>query len=166
MSPEEIIIIYSVLNLYFVLQDDIMKKSGNWSGFFTYGKTTGSRNPFDVHITFKRDGASRVLEGTGKDEGGEFELKGSLETDEIIRFRKQYMDQTNGDLSIKYAARLKGEAQMEGRWWIPGHPKMHGDFYMHFQPYEVGEAVKPAWNVVLVMFLTNDLIRIYESEQN
>lgn len=45
-----------------------MKNSGNWTGFFTYDKTTGSENHFEVDIQFKMDGANRVLYGKGKDD--------------------------------------------------------------------------------------------------
>lgn len=114
-----------------------MNNSGNWTGFFTYDKTTGSQNPFEVDIQFKMDGANRVLYGKGKDESGEFELIDSLLTGDIIRFRKKYLAQGKNDISIKYAGRLKGSTQIEGKWWIPGGNKMHGRFFMRHAIYEV-----------------------------
>ena len=78
-----------------------MENSGNWTGFFTYEKTTGSENHFEVDIQFKMDGANRVLYGKGKDDSGEeFELIDSLLTEDIIRFRKKYLAQENSDVSI------------------------------------------------------------------
>ena len=115
-----------------------MKNSGNWTGFFTYEKTTGSENHFEVDIQFKMDGANRILYGKGKDGSGEeFELIDSLLTEDIIRFRKKYLAQGNSDVSIKYAGRLKGNTQIEGKWWIPGKNKMHGRFFMRHKAYEV-----------------------------
>lgn len=115
-----------------------MNNSGNWSGFFTYDKTTGSKNQFEVNIDFKMDGANKALYGKGSDLGGEFELIDSLVTDTIVRFRKRYLKKGNDQqLSIKYAGRLKGNAQIEGKWWIPGKRKMHGFFFMRYDPYEV-----------------------------
>ncbi|XP_044164361.1 uncharacterized protein LOC122948491 [Acropora millepora] len=114
-----------------------MNNSGNWSGFFTYDKTTGSKNQFEVNIDFKMDGANKALYGKGSDLGGEFELIDSLVTDNIVRFRKRYLKKGNDQqLSIKYAGRLKGNAQIEGKWWIPGKRKMHGFFFMRYDPYE------------------------------
>lgn len=114
-----------------------MNNSGNWTGFFTYAKTTGGRNPFDVNIEFKMDGANKVLHGEGNDAGGAFELIDSLVTGDIIRFRKKYLNRENNELSIKYAGRLKGNGQIEGKWWVPGRKKMHGFFFMRFEAYEV-----------------------------
>ncbi|XP_078353836.1 uncharacterized protein LOC144638515 [Oculina patagonica] len=117
-------------------EDDIMNNSGNWTGFFTYDKTTGSQTPFEVDIQFKMDGANRVLYGKGKDESGEFELIDSLLTGDIIRFRKKYLAQGKNDISIKYAGRLKGSTQIDGKWWFPGGKKMHGRFFMRHTAYE------------------------------
>ena len=114
-----------------------MKNSGNWTGFFTYEKTTGSENHFEVDIQFKMDGANRALYGKGKDDNGEFELIDSLLTGDIIRFRKKYLTQGKSDVSIKYAGRLKGNTQIEGKWWIPGGKKMHGRFFMRHKAFEV-----------------------------
>lgn len=126
------------MKTFFQLQEDVMNNSGNWSGFFTYDKTTGSKNQFEVNIDFKMDGANKALYGKGSDLGGEFELIDSLVTDTIVRFRKRYLKKDNGQqLSIKYAGRLKGNAQIEGKWWIPGKRKMHGFFFMRYDPYEV-----------------------------
>ena len=114
-----------------------MKNSGNRTGFFTYEKTTGSENHFEVDIQFKMDGANRALYGKGKDDNGEFELIDSLLTGDIIRFRKKYLAQGKSDVSIKYAGRLKGNTQIEGKWWIPGGKKMHGRFFMRHKAFEV-----------------------------
>ena len=114
-----------------------MNNSGNWTGFFTYAQTTGSRNPFEVDIEFKMDGANRALYGKGHDASGEFELVDSLVTGDIIRFRKKYLNQEKNNVPIKYAGRLKGNAQIEGKWWVPGQKKMHGLFFMRFETYEV-----------------------------
>lgn len=117
-------------------EEDVMNNSGNWTGFFTYDKTTGSRNHFQVNIEFKMEGANRALYGKGSDAGGAFELIDSLVKDDIIRFRKRYLNNDSGEVSIKYAGRLKGKAQIEGRWWIPGRGKMHGFFFMRCEAYE------------------------------
>lgn len=123
---------------FFQLQNDVMNNSGNWSGFFTYDKTTGSKSQFKVNINFKMDGANKALYGKGSDVGGAFELIDSLVTDNIVRFRKRYLNKGNGQqLPIKYAGRLKGNAQIEGKWWIPGQKKMHGFFFMRYEAYEV-----------------------------
>jgi len=115
-----------------------MNNSGNWTGFFTYAKTTGGRNPFEVDIKFKMDGANKVLYGRGNDASGEFELTDSLVTGDIIRFRKKYLNQGNSNMPIiKYTGRLKGNAQIEGKWWVPGQKKMHGFFFMRYEAYEV-----------------------------
>ena len=114
-----------------------MNNSGNWTGFFTYAKTTGGKNPFEVDIQFKMDGANKVLYGKGNDASGEFEFTDSLVTGDIIRFRKKYLNQGNSQLSIKYAGRLKGNAQIEGKWWVSGQKKMNGFFFMRYEAYEV-----------------------------
>lgn len=62
-----------------------MLNSGNWTGFFTFAKTTGSRNMFNVQLTFKTEGANNVLQGNGTDESGAFELVDSLVVDDIVR---------------------------------------------------------------------------------
>ncbi|KAJ7383008.1 hypothetical protein OS493_031178 [Desmophyllum pertusum] len=124
-------------------QDDVMNNSGNWTGFFTYDKTTGSRNSFEVDIQFKMDGANRVLYGKGNDDSGEFELIDSLLTGDMIRFRKKYLKQGKNDVSIKYAGRLKGNTQIDGKWWIPGVKKMHGRFFIRHNAYEENLVIKP-----------------------
>ncbi|CAH3172387.1 unnamed protein product [Porites evermanni] len=117
-------------------EEDVMNNSGNWTGFFTYAKTTGSRNSFKVDIKFKVDGANKILVGKGHDASGAFELIDSLVTGDIVRFRKKYLNQENNDMLIKYAGRLKGNAQIEGKWWIPGEKKIHGFFFMRYEAYE------------------------------
>lgn len=114
-----------------------MNNSGTWTGFFTYDKTTGSRNTFEVDIRFKMDGANKVIYGKGSDDSGEFELIDSLLTGNIIRFRKKYLNQGNKDFSIKYAGQLKGNTQIDGKWWVPGGEKMRGKFFMRHKGYEV-----------------------------
>ena len=114
-----------------------MNNSGNWTGFFTYAKTTGSKTSFEVDIEFKMDGANKILYGKGNDASGEFELVDSLVTGDIMRFRKKYLNKEMSDVSIKYAGRLKGNAQIEGKWWVPGQKKMHGMFFMRYAAYEV-----------------------------
>lgn len=114
-----------------------MNNSGTWTGFFTYDKTTGSRNTFEVDVQFKMDGANKVIYGKGSDDSGEFELIDSLLTGNIIRFRKKYLNQGNKDFSIKYAAQLKGNTQIDGKWWVPGGEKMRGKFFMRLKGYEV-----------------------------
>ncbi|KAM7444632.1 hypothetical protein ABFA07_006733 [Porites harrisoni] len=117
-------------------EEDVMNNSGNWTGFFTYAKTTGGRNSFKVDIKFKVDGANKILVGKGHDASGAFELIDSLVTGDIVRFRKKYLNQENDDVLIKYAGRLKGNAQIEGKWWIPGEKKIHGFFFMRYEAYE------------------------------
>ena len=114
-----------------------MNNSGNWTGFFTYDKTTGSRTTFEVDMQFKMDGANKALYGKGSDDSGEFELIDSLLTGDIIRFRKKYLTKGKNEFSIKYAGRLKGNTQIEGMWWVPGGKKMRGKFFMRHKGYEV-----------------------------
>ena len=38
---------------------------------------------------------------------------------------------------IKYAGRIKGQATIEGKWWIPGQERMNGNFFMYYTAYEV-----------------------------
>lgn len=66
-----------------------MNHSGNWSGFFTFAKTTGSRNNFNVHLTFKTEGANKVVYGRGIDDSGEFEFVDSLVAHDIVRYIKK-----------------------------------------------------------------------------
>lgn len=132
-----------------------MDNSGNWTGFFTYAKTTGSRNSFKVDIKFKVDGANKILVGKGHDASGAFELIDSLVTGDIVRFRKKYLNQENNDVLIKYAGRLKGNAQIEGKWWIPGEKKIHGFFFMRYEAYEVCSRSKSQFFANFGLFLNS-----------
>ena len=132
-----------------------MNNSGNWTGFFTYAKTTGGRNSFKVDIKFKVDGANKILVGKGQDASGAFELIDSLVTGDIVRFRKKYHNQENNDVLIKYAGRLKGNAQIEGKWWIPGEKKIHGFFFMRYEAYEVCSRSKSQFFVIFGLFLNS-----------
>ncbi|EDO48200.1 predicted protein [Nematostella vectensis] len=129
-------IVFPLANSKF--EDDIMHNTGNWTGFFTYSKTTGSRTAFDVHLTFRTDGANKVLQGNGTDEGGQFEFTDSLVAENIVRFRKRYVDMRPEEPvhTIKYAGRIKGGSTIEGLWWVPGHPRMHGKFFMYYKKYD------------------------------
>ncbi|KAK3737070.1 hypothetical protein QZH41_013879 [Actinostola sp. cb2023] len=114
-------------------EEDIMNNSGNWSGFFSFAKTTGSQSKFNVQLTFKTEGANKVLYGHGMDESGSFEFVDSLVANDVVRFRKKY---AGDDLVIKYAGRIKAQATIEGKWWIPGQERMNGNFFMYYTDYE------------------------------
>ena len=51
-----------------------MKSSGEWRGYFTYAKTTGSQNRFTANIKFAMSGKNRLVAGEGRDAGGKFEI--------------------------------------------------------------------------------------------
>lgn len=129
-----------------------MNNSGNWTGFFTYAKTTGGRNSFKVDIKFKVDGANKILVGKGHDASGAFELIDSLVTGDIVRFRKKYLNQENDDVLIKYAGRLKGNAQIEGKWWIPGEKKIHGFSSCVMRPMRYVQDQNLNFSAILVCF--------------
>ena len=115
-----------------------MKNSGNWSGYFTYAKTTGSKSKFDVQLTFKLEGANKVFVGKGSDDDGEFELLNSIVTDTVVKFKKRYKNEKMKDSLIKYVGRVSGGSAIHGKWWVVGNARrVHGEFYMYYNEYEV-----------------------------
>ena len=135
-----------------------MNNSGNWSGYFSYSKTTGSKNRFDVQLTFKLEGANKVLVGIGTDEGGEFELGNSIVTNSIVKFKKKYKSDKMKNTLIKYVGRVSGGTSIHGQWWIVGKAKqIYGEFFMYYNEYEVSKNFYQTPSILKTLLILNSL---------
>lgn len=60
-----------------------MNSSGEWRGYFTYAKTTGSKIRFTADMQFIKSGENQLIVGEGQDPGGKFEIKDGIITGKL-----------------------------------------------------------------------------------
>ena len=86
-------------------------KGGIWKGYYEqFGQ--------QQEMTFKSFKAKvgDKLKGKGKDEIGEFTLKGKVHSDGAVDFKKEY----KGRHTVNYMGRMNGKNVIEGEWEVSG----------------------------------------------
>ena len=86
-------------------------KGGIWKGYY---EQYGVQHPMIIK-KFKAKVGGKV-KGKGKDENGEFKLKGKVHSDGGVDFKKEY----KGRHTVNYSGRMVGGTEIEGEWDVQG----------------------------------------------
>eukprot|EP00112_Aurelia_sp_Birch-Aquarium-sp1_P014623 Seg3171.3 transcript_id=Seg3171.3/GoldUCD/mRNA.D3Y31 product="Transmembrane prolyl 4-hydroxylase" protein_id=Seg3171.3/GoldUCD/D3Y31 len=116
---------------------DIMKSSGEWRGYFTYAKTTGSQNRFTANMKFTISGKNRLVAGEGRDTGGKFDITDGILIGDTVKFQKSYSSAQGKDADIKYSGKIISGSRILGNWYVPDKKRLFGTFFMWNKDYEM-----------------------------
>lgn len=116
---------------------NIMNSSGEWRGYFTYAKTTGSKIRFTADMQFIKSGENQLIVGEGQDPGGKFEIKDGIITGNSVKFQKAYVSTPVTETSIIYSGKILSGSRILGNWWVPNKKRFYGEFFMWNRNYDI-----------------------------